>query len=53
MASLTWLGQPSVVARLDERLDTRCRKVVELGMEWEDRKREWELERAKETLRAS
>jgi hypothetical protein len=48
-----WLDHPSVVARLDERLDTRCRKVVGLGMEWEDRKREWELERAKEGLRAA
>ena len=27
-----WLDHPSVVARLDERLDNRCRKVVELGM---------------------
>jgi hypothetical protein len=46
-----WLDHPSVVARLDERLDTRCRKVVELGMQWEDRKREWESEREKETQR--
>ena len=32
---------------------TRCRKVVELGMQWEDRKREWESEREEETLRAA
>ena len=51
--SHAWLDRPSVVARLDERLDKRCRKVVELGMQWEDRKREWESERAKETLRAA
>ena len=43
--SHAWLDRPSVVARLDERLDKRCRKVVALGMEWEDRKREWESER--------
>ena len=48
-----WLDHPSVVARLDERLDTRCKKVVELGMQWEDRKREWESERKLETLRAA
>ena len=48
-----WHDHPSVVARLDERLDRRCRRVVELGMEWEDRKREWESERSKETLRAA
>ena len=51
--SHAWLDHPSVVARLDERLDKRCRKVVALGMEWEDRKREWESERAKETERAA
>jgi hypothetical protein len=45
-----WDDHPSVVARLDERLDNQCRKVVELQLEWEARKREWELERAKQTL---
>ena len=47
-----WLDHPSVVARLDERLDKRCRKVVELGLQYEDRKQEWESERETETLRA-
>ena len=42
---LAWYDHPSVVARLDERLDTRCRKVVDLQMDWEDSKREWEAER--------
>ena len=51
--SHAWLDRPSVVARLDERLDKRCRKVVELGMQWEDRKREWESEREKEKERAA
>ena len=51
--SHAWFDHPSVVARLDERLDKRCRKVVALGMEWEDRKREWESERKLETLRAA
>ena len=40
-----WLDHPSVVARLDERLDTRCRKVVALGMEWEDRQSSHSLSR--------
>ena len=48
-----WHDHPSVVARLDERLDKRCRNVVELQMEWEDGKREWESERSKERLRAA
>jgi hypothetical protein len=48
---MAWLDHPSVVARLDERLDNRCRKVVELGLQYEDRKQEWEAEREKETQR--
>ena len=46
--SHAWLGHPSVVARLDERLDKRCRKVVELGLQYEDRKQEWESEQERE-----
>jgi hypothetical protein len=45
-----WHDHPSVVARLDERLDRRCRKVVDLQMDWEDSKREWEAERKAEAV---
>ena len=46
--SHAWLGHPSVVARLDERLDNRCQGVVELQLEAEAAERSWECERKKD-----
>lgn len=48
-----WHDHPSVVARLNERLDTRCRKVVALQSAAEDAKLDWEFARKQEAVERS
>ena len=47
---LAWMDHPSKVARLDERLDKRCRALIELEEESEAATAAWELERALERV---
>ena len=49
---LAWMDHPSTVARLDERLDKRCRALIELEEESEAATAAWELERARERVEA-
>ena len=42
---LAWMDHPSTVARLNERLDKRCRALIELEEESEAATAAWELER--------
>ena len=47
---LAWMDHPSKVARLDERLDKRCRALIELEEESEAATAAWEAERALERV---
>jgi hypothetical protein len=47
---LAWMDHPSTVARLDERLDKRCRALIELEEESEAATAAWEAERALERV---
>ena len=47
---LAWMDHPSKVARLDERLDKRCRALIELEEESEAATAAWEAERARERV---
>ena len=50
---LAWMDHPSKVARLDERLDKRCRALIELEEESEAATAAWEAERARERVEAA